>query len=218
MVSADALVLFSDIDGLYTSDPRKDGGARHLPEIAEMTAEIEAMAGKAPLGYSSGGMVTKLMAAAVSPWPRVAAWPSPTAARSHALQRADRRHRALQLVPGPRARLCRRARSGSAGSLKTAGSLVARRRRGAPRCCDRARACCRPASPRWPASSERGDVVDGRRIKQAAACWRRGLVAYASRGLRAASPAAQSQPRSKPSCWASAAATRSIHRDDLVVE
>jgi len=66
MVSADALVLFSDIDGLYTADPRKDGGARHLPEIVEMTAEIEAMAGKAPVGYSSGGMVTKLAAARIA--------------------------------------------------------------------------------------------------------------------------------------------------------
>ncbi len=66
MVSADALVLFSDIDGLYTADPRRDGAARHLPEVRELTAEIEAMAGKAPPGYSSGGMVTKLAAARIA--------------------------------------------------------------------------------------------------------------------------------------------------------
>lgn len=66
MTSADALVLFSDIDGLYTADPRKDSGARHLAQIVEMTEEVEAMAGKAPAGYSSGGMVTKLAAARIA--------------------------------------------------------------------------------------------------------------------------------------------------------
>ena len=66
MTSADALVLFSDIDGLYSADPRKDKSARHLPEVAELTAEIDAMAGKAAPGYSSGGMVTKLAAARIA--------------------------------------------------------------------------------------------------------------------------------------------------------
>jgi glutamate 5-kinase len=66
MVSADTLVLLSDIDGLYTADPRKDKAARHLPEIRELTPEIEAMAGEAPPGYSSGGMVTKLAAARIA--------------------------------------------------------------------------------------------------------------------------------------------------------
>src|SRR5262245_39442804 len=65
-VSADALVLLSDIDGLYTADPRRDSGARLIPEIAELTPEIEAMAGEAPPGYSSGGMVTKLAAARIA--------------------------------------------------------------------------------------------------------------------------------------------------------
>lgn len=66
MISADTLVLLSDIDGLYTADPRRDPGARHLAEITEITPEIEAMAGAAPPGYSSGGMVTKLAAARVA--------------------------------------------------------------------------------------------------------------------------------------------------------
>jgi glutamate 5-kinase len=47
MIAADALVLLSDIDGLYTADPKLDGGAAHIPEIAELTAEVEAMAGEA---------------------------------------------------------------------------------------------------------------------------------------------------------------------------
>ena len=65
MVSADTLVLLSDIDGLYTTDPRTDPDAAIVPEVTEITPEIEAMAGAAPLGDSKGGMVTKLAAAKV---------------------------------------------------------------------------------------------------------------------------------------------------------
>ncbi len=66
MISADTLVLLSDIDGLYTADPRKDAGAAHVAELHEITPEIEAMAGAAPAGYSSGGMITKLAAARIA--------------------------------------------------------------------------------------------------------------------------------------------------------
>jgi glutamate 5-kinase len=66
MVSADTLILLSDINGLYTADPRHDGQARLIPEVTEITADIEAMAGEAPAGYSSGGMVTKLAAARIA--------------------------------------------------------------------------------------------------------------------------------------------------------
>ena len=66
MTSADMLVLLSDIDGLYTADPRKDASARHIPLVREIGPEIEAMAGEAAPGYSSGGMVTKLAAARIA--------------------------------------------------------------------------------------------------------------------------------------------------------
>jgi glutamate 5-kinase len=66
MTSADMLVLLSDIDGLYTADPRKDPDSRHVPAVWEIGPEIEAMAGEAPPGYSSGGMVTKLAAARIA--------------------------------------------------------------------------------------------------------------------------------------------------------
>ncbi len=65
MISADALVLFSDIDGLYTADPRRDPNATYLPEVREITPEIEAMAGDPGTGYGSGGMITKLVAARI---------------------------------------------------------------------------------------------------------------------------------------------------------
>lgn len=66
MISADTLVLLSDVDGLYTADPRTDDTAELLAEVAEITPEIEAMAGIAPAGYSSGGMITKLDAAKIA--------------------------------------------------------------------------------------------------------------------------------------------------------
>jgi glutamate 5-kinase len=68
MVGADLLVLLSDVDGLYTADPRRDPAARHIPVIAELTPEIDAMAGGANVeaGVGSGGMATKLMAARIA--------------------------------------------------------------------------------------------------------------------------------------------------------
>jgi glutamate 5-kinase len=66
MISADTLVLLSDIDGLYTADPRKDPAATLIPEVRELTPEIVGMAGEPPPGYSSGGMVTKIVAARVA--------------------------------------------------------------------------------------------------------------------------------------------------------
>ncbi len=66
MVSADTLVLLSDIDGLYTADPKKTPDAGHLAEIRELSPQIEAMAGEPQPGYSSGGMVTKLAAARIA--------------------------------------------------------------------------------------------------------------------------------------------------------
>lgn len=66
MVKADQLILFSDIDGLYTADPKRDPEAKHLAVIPKITPQINAMGGKAPTGYSSGGMATKLAAAKIA--------------------------------------------------------------------------------------------------------------------------------------------------------
>lgn len=66
MVAADQLILLSDIDGLYTADPRHDPDARHVAEVASLSPEIEAMGGDPPPGYSSGGMRTKLVAAKIA--------------------------------------------------------------------------------------------------------------------------------------------------------
>lgn len=63
MVDAGALILLSDVDGLYTGDPRHDPEARHLPEVGRITPQIEAMAGGTGSAGASGGMRTKLLAA-----------------------------------------------------------------------------------------------------------------------------------------------------------
>jgi glutamate 5-kinase len=66
MVSADCLVLLSDVDGLYTADPTRDDAAQFIPEVARITQEIEAMAGGSASDVGSGGMATKVMAAKIA--------------------------------------------------------------------------------------------------------------------------------------------------------
>ena len=62
-VQADLLVLMSDIEGLYTADPRKDANARLIGEVHELTPEILSLADGAGSELGTGGMVTKLRAA-----------------------------------------------------------------------------------------------------------------------------------------------------------
>ena len=62
-VGADLLVLLSDVDGLYSANPRLDATATRFESIDEITPKIEAMAGDAGTGLSKGGMKTKIMAA-----------------------------------------------------------------------------------------------------------------------------------------------------------
>ena len=68
MVSADTLILLSDIDGLYIEDPRINPNAKHLPEIAELSDDIMSMGGgiNTGAGMGSGGMATKLSAAQIA--------------------------------------------------------------------------------------------------------------------------------------------------------
>ena len=66
MAGADMLVLFSDIDGLYTADPNANPAAKFIPEVKEMTAGIERMAGGASSCMGTGGMVTKIAAAKIA--------------------------------------------------------------------------------------------------------------------------------------------------------
>lgn len=64
LVDADALFIATDIDGLYSADPRSNPLARPLDEVAELSAEVLAMAGGSGSSVGTGGMRTKLEAAA----------------------------------------------------------------------------------------------------------------------------------------------------------
>ena len=65
MVSADCLVLLSDVDGLYTADPTTDPDAELIPEVRDITDEIAGRAGASSTPFGSGGMITKIAAARI---------------------------------------------------------------------------------------------------------------------------------------------------------
>ena len=65
-VGADLLVLLSDIDGLFSGDPHKDKNAVLIPEVYEVTKEIEALSGGAGTELGTGGMTTKIRAAKIA--------------------------------------------------------------------------------------------------------------------------------------------------------
>ena len=65
-VNADLLVLLSDINGLYTQDPRTNPDATLIAEVRELTPEIIGLAGKAGSSFGTGGMETKLRAASIA--------------------------------------------------------------------------------------------------------------------------------------------------------
>ncbi len=63
---ADLLILLSDIDGLYSADPRKDKNAVLIEKVTELTPEIMALGGGSASGMGTGGMATKLNAAKIA--------------------------------------------------------------------------------------------------------------------------------------------------------
>jgi glutamate 5-kinase len=63
IVDAELLIILSDIDGLYTGDPRKNPDAQIIYKVPELTQEIEDMASGSGSEFARGGMVTKIMAA-----------------------------------------------------------------------------------------------------------------------------------------------------------
>ncbi len=121
MVGADQLVLLSDIDGLYTADPRRDPAARHIPVVAAITPEIEAMGGAPPPGYSSGGMRTKLVAARIATGAGCAMAIAPGEA-PHPLRALAAGGRCTWFLPAPEGRSARKR--WLLGSLQPLGSFT----------------------------------------------------------------------------------------------
>lgn len=65
MISADCLVLLSDVSGLYSADPDRHKNARLIPVVEALTSEIEALAGESRTEFGTGGMKTKVEAARI---------------------------------------------------------------------------------------------------------------------------------------------------------
>lgn len=66
LIDAELLILLSDIDGLYTANPRIDTNAQLVPLVEEITPEIEMLAGEPGSKLGSGGMLTKIQAAKIA--------------------------------------------------------------------------------------------------------------------------------------------------------
>ena len=66
LVGADLLIILTDIDGLYDTDPRENPNAKHIPYVTHITDEIKALAGDAGTNRGTGGMVTKIRAAQIA--------------------------------------------------------------------------------------------------------------------------------------------------------
>jgi glutamate 5-kinase len=65
LVEADLLVMLSDIDGLYSADPRTEVAAEIIHSVLEITPELEQLASGAGSSFSTGGMITKISAAKI---------------------------------------------------------------------------------------------------------------------------------------------------------
>ncbi|MAF84552.1 MAG: glutamate 5-kinase [Chromatiales bacterium] len=121
MISADSLVLLSDVDGLYDADPADNPEARLIEEVGEITKKIESLAGESSTAYGSGGMITKLKAAQIA----VAAGCATVIANGRQLQpirAVEDGGPATWFIPRKTPRAARKQWIG--GSLKSCGRLI----------------------------------------------------------------------------------------------
>jgi glutamate 5-kinase len=207
MISADCLVLLSDVDGLYTADPTKDKNAVYIPEVHGITPEIERMAGGASSAVGSGGMATKIAAARIA----VAAGCHMCVALGHELhplKRIESAARCTWFYPDANPATVRK--QWIAGTLKPAGELTVDA--GAVAALRRGKSLLPAGITQITGKFERGDAVvirDGGGLELA-----RGLTAYSSedaeriRGRKSGEIEAILGYRGRDEI---------IHRDDLVV-
>jgi glutamate 5-kinase len=209
MISADTLVLLSDIDGLYTGDPRSDKSARHIPEVREITAEIEAMAGAAASDLSNGGMVTKLMAAriAMGAGCRMAIADGRPVGALGAL--IDATAKCSWFLPEASPLSARK--KWIAGSLKSAGALVVDD--GAVKALAAGKSLLPAGVTSIVGEFKRGDVVEVK--DKAGRVLARGLVAYAAEDARRI---AGQKSKEIEKLLGFRGRDEIVHRDDLVVE
>jgi glutamate 5-kinase len=207
MISADCLVLLSDVDGLYTGDPQRDSAAAHIPEVHELSAEIWNMAGGPGSRHGSGGMRTKLDAAriAIGAGCRMVI----TSGRVQRPIRALREGaRATWFLPSATPRAARK--QWIAGTLQPKGTI--RVDAGAERALTSGRSLLPAGVTAVEGSFERGEAVrvvgsDGTELG-------RGLIAYSSEEAVAI---AGSQSRLIEDILGYRGRDEMIHRDDLVL-
>ncbi len=207
MVQADQLLLLSDIDGLYTADPKRDPAARHIPEVPAMTAEIEAMGGDPPPGYSSGGMRTKLAAARIATQAGCA-MAIAVGQVEHPLRALIAGGRCTWFLPAPDGRTARKR--WIAGSLQPAGRLVVDS--GAARALAAGRSLLPAGVRSVDGEFERGDAVLVQSL--AGDTLARGLSAYASADARRI---AGHRSEDIESILGWRGRNEMVHRDDLVL-
>jgi len=207
MVSADTCVLLSDIDGLYTADPRAHPDATLVTEVREITPEIESMAGVAVSGFGSGGMVTKIMAAKICMGAgcRMAIAPGKT---MHPLRALENDGRSTWFLPVAEPRAARKR--WIAGSVQTLGAVFVDD--GAVNALFSGKSLLPAGVVDVSGEFERGDAVevrgqDGRVIAK-------GLSAYAAADIRAIKGR---KSEDIEAILGFRGRSEVIHRDDLVV-
>jgi glutamate 5-kinase len=207
MMSADCLILLSDVDGLYTADPTRNAGASFVPEVRAITDEIESMAGGATSAVGSGGMATKIAAAKIA----VAAGCHMVVALGrelHAVRRIEEGARCTWFFPSASPATVRK--QWIAGTLKPAGELYVDD--GAAAALSRGKSLLPAGVTKVTGEFERGDAVivkdaQGREI---------------ARGLSAYSSADAERLRGRKSSEIEAllgfqGRDEIVHRDDLVI-
>lgn len=209
MASADCLIIFSDIDGLYTANPRTDPDAQFIPEIhGGITPEIEAMAGGTGSSHGTGGMVTKIAAAKIA----LHAGCNMVIARgdiAHPLRNLQNGGKASWFMAGLSPLSARK--QWIAGSLHPAGSVVIDA--GAERALKRGNSLLPAGATAIKGDFQRGDAVliemaDGRIVGK-------GLCAYSSRASQLILGLKTSQIKQ---ILGFKGRNALIHRDDLVLE
>ena len=207
MVQADRLLLLSDIDGLYTADPRTDPAAQHIPLVPVLTPAIEAMGGEPPPGYSSGGMRTKLAAARIATQAGCA-MAIALGTRPHPIDAVAAGARCTWFLSAPEGRSARKR--WIAGSLAPLGALVVDG--GAARALIAGRSLLPAGVRRVEGGFERGDPVEVRDL--AGQVLARGLSAYSADDMTRIAGHRSDEIEALLG-WRGR--DEAIHRDDLVV-
>jgi glutamate 5-kinase len=207
MMQADVLLLLSDIDGLYTADPKRDPAAEHIPVVQAMTPEIDAMGGEPPPGYSSGGMRTKLIAAHIATQAGVA-MAIAVGHVSHPIAAVEAGARCTWFLPAPEGRSARK--NWIAGHLAPVGVITIDE--GAAKALKKGSSLLPAGIKAVAGLFERGDAVDVVTLKGARVA--RGLAAYSSAD---AAVIAGHRSEDFETLLGFRGRDEVIHRDDLVL-